>query len=436
MPNRKILLGLVNRFFEYDILDAAHSLETLDPQEAAWVIKSLPKAAVIQVFQFMEARHAARVLEELPEELIGDLAEGLPVRRTGEIFLSLRDEAREKFLARLSAATMKKVQDFITYPENSAGRIMDPHFVAFYGNLKVKDVIQRLRTLHKKAPVNYVYVVNESHQLTGVLNMRDLLLSDPDVQVEKIMLRQVFCVNASMDREEVALVAAKKRYQAIPVVDLDDRILGIIKTDELIEYTQEEATEDIQKMFGAGGDEHALSPPGFAIRKRLPWLYVNLGTAFLAAYVVSLFESVIAKISLLAVFLPVVAGQGGNAGAQTLAIVIRGLALKEILPARARVILLKEFTVALVNGVSIALVTGLIAWLWNRNIALGLVIGAAMIVNMVAAGLAGALVPLLMKAAGWDPAQSSSIILTTITDVVGFASFLGFAMIFQNLLLS
>jgi magnesium transporter len=218
-------------------------------------------------------------------------------------------------------------------------------------------------------------------------------------------------------------------------VDNENHILGTIKTEELLSYTQEEATEDIQKMFGAGGDEKVFSPIWLAIRKRLPWLYINLGTAFLAAFVIGFFENIIAQITILAVFLPIVAGQGGNAGAQTLAIVIRGLALKEVSPNMAKRVVLKEGVVGIINGIAIGTITALIAWLWNQNPFLGVIIGLAMIVNMVAAGISGAIIPLTMKYMGWDPAQSSSIFVTTVTDVVGFASFLGFAVLFQHYLL-
>ena len=435
MSEKKSILNLLNRFFEHDIQNATHGLETLEPSEAAWILKSLPHSVCIQSFNFMEPRHASKVILELPDYLIKEIVEHLPIRTAGEIFLSLPMEEKQKFLDRLSPQAQKQLQDQVIYPENSAGRIMNPDFLAFHSHIKVKEAIQRIRSLHKKAPVSYVYVVDENNKLVGVLNMRDLLLGSPDAPLESVMLKDVFEVNASMDREEVALQVSKKRFLAVPVVDNDNHILGTIKTEELLSYTQEEATEDIQKMFGAGGDEKVFSPIWFAIRKRLPWLYINLGTAFLAAFVIGLFENLIAQITMLAVFLPVVAGQGGNAGTQTLAIVIRGLALKEVSLNMTKRVILKEGLVGIINGAAIGIVTALIAWLWGQNPFLGVIIGLAMIVNMVAAGISGAVIPLTMKSLGWDPAQSSSIFLTTVTDVVGFASFLGFAVLFQQYLL-
>jgi len=233
----------------------------------------------------------------------------------------------------------------------------------------------------------------------------------------------------------VARLATQKRFLAIPVVDENQRLLGTIKLDDLVEAAQEEATEDIQKMFGAGGDEKVFSPLFFSVKNRLGWLHVNLATAFLAAFVVGLFQGIIAKIAILAVFLPIVAGQGGNAGAQSLAVVMRGLVLHEVEPTLAGKVILREGILGAINGLVIGLVTGLGALLWHGNPYLGLVIGGAMLINMVVAGVSGAAIPMLMQFLGFDPAQSSNIILTTVTDVVGFFTFLGLATLFQGFLI-
>jgi magnesium transporter len=242
-------------------------------------------------------------------------------------------------------------------------------------------------------------------------------------------------VPASMDREDAANLMRQGRFLAMPVVDAEQRLLGVLKAEHALHAVQQEAFEDLQKLVGAGGDERALSPVPTVIRKRLPWLYVNLVTAFLAAAVVSLFEDILARVTALAVLLPVVSGQGGNSGAQTLAVVIRGIALREILSGSTRRILLKEVLAALFNSVAVALVASGAVFVWSRNAGLAVVIFLAMIVNMVVASLAGATIPLVLKRLGRDPAQSSSIFLTTVTDVVGFASFLGFAVVFAPLLM-
>jgi magnesium transporter len=226
----------------------------------------------------------------------------------------------------------------------------------------------------------------------------------------------------------------RHRVTSLPVVDLDGRVLGVLRQDELLTATQSEATADVVTMVGAGKDERALSPPWFAVRKRLPWLQVNLLTAFLAASVVGLFEHTIAAFTALAVLLPVVAGQSGNTGAQALAVTMRGLALREVRTRHWLRVALKEVSVGFGNGVAVAATTSVAVYVWSRSFGLAAVIGISMVISMTMAGLSGAAIPMVLTALRQDPAQSSSIILTTITDVVGFFSFLGIATLLAGLL--
>jgi len=430
------LLPLVQRFFEADPVAAAHSLETMNEEESAMALKALPAPILAHAFRHLQAKQAAALLKEVPPDLFKQVVEELEPQQGASILISLPKNIRSPFLENLSEKAKREIQDILTYPENSAGRIMTTDFVAFRTEVKVQDAVQKVRSLaHQNAPASYTYVVDDENHLMGVITMRDLLVASSDEPLEAITNRGVFSVNCFMDREEVANELSKRNYFAVPVVDHENRLLGVIKAEQLIGDIQQEATEDIQKLFGAGGDERAFSPIGFSLRKRLPWLYVNLATAFLAASVVALFEGVIAKITILAVFLPVVAGQGGNAGIQTLAVVMRGLVMREIAPQKVWRLLGKEAVIGILNGVTIGLVTGAVAWIWHGNTFLGVVIGLAMILNLLAAGLSGAAIPLSMKAIGLDPAQSSGIILTTVTDVVGFFAFLGLAVLFQNFLI-
>jgi magnesium transporter len=227
---------------------------------------------------------------------------------------------------------------------------------------------------------------------------------------------------------------AGQQVASLPIVDVEERLIGVIHPETLVSVAQEEATADIQAMVGASREERALSKVGFAVRKRLPWLQINLATAFLAAAVVGIFEATIAQFTALAVLLPVVAGQSGNTGAQALAVTMRGLALREVRVRHWLPIASKEMSVALINGCAVALTTAASVYVWSRSSGLSLVIGLAMIISMLSAGLAGAVIPMLLTASGQDPAQSSSIILTTVTDVVGFFSFLGIATLLTSML--
>ncbi len=433
MASRTPLLPLVRKFFETDLVAAAHSLETMDENEAINVIKSLPPSLSAHVFPLLPVSYAATLLKEVSNDHLKIIIETMDPQQAAAIFIHLPQEIRETFVGYLSEKTKKQIQELLTYPLNSAGRFMSPDFVAFHTEVKVKEAIQKIRLLSRtKAPNSYVYVIDSEQHLVGILNMRDLILAPNEEKLENIMRKDVIAVNVFMDRAEVARLLSDHKYFAAPVVDNSNRLLGVVKSDRIIEAVQEEASEDILLMFGAGGDERTFSPFWFAVRKRLPWLYVNLGTAFLAAAVVGLFEDMIARITILAVYLPVVAGQGGNAGTQSLAVVMRGLVMHEIPRDKAWRCIAKETTVGLFNGIMTGGVTALLVSLVQGNAWLGLVIGLGMVVSLFAAGFSGALIPLLMKSLGFDPAQSSGIILTTITDVVGFFSFLGFAVLFQH----
>ncbi len=436
MANKTLLLPIVRKYFEEDPEKAAHSLESMGVEEAIGVLKSLPPTLSAQTVPYLQMGYAAALLNEIPPEICRNIVEKLDPPQAASLYVHFPKDSREKFLASLPEKTKRQIQEFLIYPENSAGRMMATDFLAFHTEIKVKDAVQKIRTMaRKKSPASYAYVVDSQNRLVGILNMRDLLIAPNDATLESVMRAEPFAVNAFMDREKVAEELSKRRYFACPVVDHENRLLGIVKTEQLLEDVQQEATEDIQKMFGAGGDERPFSPVKFSLRMRLPWLYINLATAFLAGSVVALFESTIAKITVLAVYLPIVAGQGGNAGAQSLAVVMRGLVMREIPAKRAWQLTLKEFWIGVVNGIAIGLATALIAWFWHKNPMLGLVVGLAMVINLSVAGFTGAAIPLTMKAVGLDPAQCSNIILTTFTDVMGFFALLGLAVLFQGYLI-
>jgi len=429
--------SLIKKFFELNPTDAAHSLEALNAEEAVSILKSVSPELASRAFNSLNARFAADLMLNLSNQSAADILARMSVTRAAEVILCIqRKEDREKLLERIEPKLSNQIRELISYPEDTAGRIMTPNFLSFHEDAKVGEAILVLRSIAQKVPFNYVYVTDAENRLKGVLNMRELLLAHEDVKLSSVMIPNVFRVEATMDREKVIQELGGRSFLSVPVVDANGHLLGIIRTDEIIASAQEEATEDIQKMFGAGGDEHVSSSISFSIKKRLLWLNINLATAFLASSVIALFQDVIAKISVLAVFLPIVASQGGNAGAQSLAVVIRGLVLREVEPRIARKVIIKEGILGLVNGIVVGIVAAVAAWLWSRNIYLGLVICFGMVINMLAAGISGAAIPIFMKALGKDPAQSSNIILTTVTDCVGFFAFLSLAVAFRKFLVS
>lgn len=428
-------LALVKRFIDVDPQQAAMALEGHSAEEAAALARSLPETAAAACLERARPAFAAKVLELLAPQPADSILERLPPDHVADIFRSFSEGPRRAALERMSPELLRAVQELFAYPEDSAGRIMRIGVLAFHKDLKVREAIARLRALGDKRPATYAYVVGPEQKLLGVLNMRDLLLAGPDAALESITRADVVSVPAFTDREELVHLAKQSKFISFPVVDAQGRLIGAVKNEDILETSEEEATEDIQMLFGGSPEERPFSPVSMKVARRLPWLYVNLATAFIAAAVVALFQDLIGRIAVLAVFLPVVAGQGGNAGIQSLSVVLRGLVMREVRPQDALRLIGVEMGVGLLNGLAVGSVTALAAWLWRGNPVLGLVVGLAMVVNMVAAGLAGAAIPVAMKRMGLDPAQSSGIFLTTVTDVVGFFSFLGLAALFQSRLL-
>lgn len=427
---------IVQSYFEQSPVQAARTLETMDEDEVVEVFKVLPPELAAKAIRELQSHYAATLLSGASADLVKELVKELEAEHAAAIFLHLPAETREGFLKHLTAKQRKDIREQLTFPEGSVGRLMTTRFISFKAATTVKSATNRIRGLAKKRiPTSYLYVIDDKKKLLGVINMRDMLVAEPTQTLGEIMLKDLFTFHAFTDREEAAVELGKRRYFAAPVIDSENRLLGIIRAEQLISDVQEGAAEDIQKMFGAGGDETAFSPIWFSLKNRLPWLHVNLITAFMAAGVVAFFEDIIAQITVLAVFLPVVAGQGGNGGAQSLAIVMRGLVMREIPRDKNVQLIMKETIVGLVAGVITGLVTAMVAWLWHGNAYLGLVVGLGMIVTMLAAGLAGSSIPLAMRRFGMDPAQCSNIILTTVTDVIGFFAFLGFAVMFKDKLM-
>jgi magnesium transporter len=278
--------------------------------------------------------------------------------------------------------------------------------------------------------VFYLYVVDERRHLVGVISLRRLLLVAPDTPLKRIMTTDLSSVRVDVNQEEVARLVASYNLLAIPVVDEENKLVGVITVDDVIDVIKDEATEDVYRLAGVTGDDRVFTKPTESLRKRLPWLFVNLVTAFLAVGVVSRFEGTIAVATALAVFMPVVAGMGGNAATQTLTVIVRGIALGELTWANTRQALFKEAAVGIVNGVSCGAIAALIAWLTYGNYTLGLILGLAMIINMFVAAVAGTLIPLALRAMKIDPALASSVFITTLTDVFGFLSFLGLGALF------
>lgn len=436
MSDHSHYIHLIKKFFEHDISSASHLFESIKEDEAAVILGALPAALVVRIIKNLQLSYAATLLDKSGDTFLRNVLPQLDPQLLTSVMMHLPKESRERMRGYLSGKIEGQILELLEYPADSVGRIMTSDFLSFNKKMTTHETIGKIRSLAKKRfPMSYTYVVDDEGRLIGVLNMRDLMLALPQQTLESIMRKEVFVLHCFLDMQKAADELAKRKYFAAPVVDNENRILGVVKAERMIRGVQENASKDIQRMFGAGGDEKVFSSIWFSLKKRLPWLHVNLATAFMAAAVVSMFEGIIAKITVLAVFLPVVAGQGGNAGAQSLAVVMRGIVMREIPKGKLFALIIKEGKLGAINGVVIGVVTAIVAWVWQSSPYLGLVIGLGMLFNLIFAGLSGAAIPLLMKKIGIDPAQSSSIILTTVTDIMGFLAFLGFAVLFQSYLI-
>jgi magnesium transporter len=426
---------LIKKFIEHDVVAGSNIIEGLSDKEASEVLEVLPPDLAARIIKNLQVTFAAILIEQAQDTFLQKVLPKLEPQFLTAILMHVSADARSRLKQYISGAIEEQIRDLLEYPVASVGRAVTTDFLSFDKSVVAKDAIGKIRSLSRKhRPASYAYVVDDQNHLLGVLNMLDLMIAQPGQTLESIMIKDVFSLHCFVDIQEAAADLARRKYFAAPVVDSENRMIGIIKAERLIKGIQDNSAQDLQRMFGAGREEKPFSSIFFSLKKRLFWLHINLITAFMAASVVALFEGIIAKLTILAVFLPVVAGQGGNAGAQSLAIVMRGLVMREIPKDKTRALILKEGGLGAINGLIIGIVTAIIAWAWYGNPYLGLVIGLGMLFNLIFAGLAGASIPLFMKRVGIDPAQSSSIILTTVTDVLGFFAFLGFAVLFQDLL--
>jgi len=416
-------------------------LKGLHPADIADRLQRLPVDEALAALRQLSKADAAAVLAELDEELRPRLIEGLSSpelagiitqldhHAAADVVSELPEERRPEVMAGLPTEEKAKVNTLLIYPPDTAGGIMSDQFIRLRTDQTVDECLALLqgRADESEGGISYLYVTDNAGRLVGIVSMRDLVFRGRQRTIGDIMNREVKQLSVDDDQEKIAQLFEHYHYLALPVLDREGRLVGIVSTQQVMGVMREEATEDMQLMVGLSGEERALTPWQKSIKGRLPWLCINLATAFLAAAVVGIFEGTIAKWTALAIFLPIVAGQGGNAGAQPLTVIIRAMALGEMTVGDGRKALIKEVILGVLNGVAIGLLVGVIGWFWKGSIVLGVVVGVAMLLNMVAAALSGVLVPYTLKALRIDPALASCIMVTTVTDVAGFFFFLGLA---------
>jgi len=425
-------------------------LQKQHPADLAQVYSELPERERHAAFNVLVEKNGKLAMETVSElgpekgaellalrsaEEIARLAQEIPSDDAAALIDHLPEELSAAVLDLIRPKPGGGVTELLEYQEKTAGRLMNPNVFALAEDLTAGESITALQNARDVEMVFYLYVVDERRHLVGVVSLRRLLLVPPDTPLKRIMTTEVISARSDTDQEEVARQVASYNLLAIPVVDAENKLAGVVTVDDVIDVIKDEATEDVFRLAGVSADDGVLSPPGVSLRRRLPWLLVNLATAFLAASVVGLFSGTVKEVVALATFMPVVAGMGGNAATQTLAVIVRGLALGELTWTNARQALFKEALVGIGNGLANGLVGAIGVWVFTRgDWALGLILMAAMIINMFVAATAGTLIPLGLRALKIDPALASSVFITTFTDVFGFLSFLGLGRIFVRFL--
>lgn len=406
--------------------DSAEVLEELEVAQQREVLEELEVEDAAEVLAYLDVADAAEVVARLPAGELADILDEMEPDDAADILAELPDAQARATLADMEEHA--EVEQLLGYGEESAGGLMTSHVVALRAGATVAQALALLRSLQLDEEIAYyLFVTDDGGRLVGVVSLRQLVTAELATPVAQIMRPDVISVAADVDQEEAARTLARYGLLVLPTVDAEGRLVGVITADDVIDVLQEEATEDIYRLGGLSPEETVDQSVLTTSRQRLTWLAVNVPTALLAGMVVSFFEGTVQQVAALAAVMPIVAGMGGNAGIQTLTLIVRSIALGEISLRDSWRALGRELVVGLINGVCFGLLIGAVAAVWKGLPILGLIAAVAMLVNMLAAAVAGTMVPLVLRRAGADPALASGVLVTALTDVAGYTAFLGLA---------
>jgi magnesium transporter len=420
------------------------SLDSQHPADMADELEKLPLEEQLEYIQEMEVEDASEsitemerhernlLVSELSPEFAAEILEAMSPDDAADILEDLDDDVRSRIFHNLEKEDAAEISDLLQFDPDSAGGVMNTEILALDQSMNARQAIALVRDRVEESEIPYyAYIVDEHRHLMGVLSLRDLFLSPGRMLLKDLLHEQnLIYVPFDTDKEEVARLISRYNFLALPVVDHEQRLLGTVTVDDVIDIIQAEASEDMQSMVGAGADETVDSPWTYSLKKRLPWLILNVLNSAVSASVVHLFEGTIAQMAFLAVLMPIVANQAGNTGQQSLAVMIRQLAMERFDRKKSWRAVIREAKIGFVNGCIVGglVFLGLLAW--TRNLPLASVMALALWADMLIGAVAGASIPLVLKELGRDPAQASSIFLTTLTDSIGFFTFLGLAAVF------
>lgn len=412
-------------------VEVAHLLEKTTPRERQILWNLLNQELEGEVLQYLGDDAQTEILSRMEASEVLAITESLETDDMADILQQLPERVMKELLQIMDQQNRERVEEVLAYPEDTAGGLMNTDTVTIRPDINVETVLRYLRR-HKHIPemTDTLFVVSRKDSYIGVLPLTRLLTADPGVLVREIMQTDVEPIPADMPDESVARLFEQLDLISAPVVNEEGRLLGRITIDDVVDVIREDADHSLMSMAGLDDDEDTFAPIMKTTRRRAVWLGINLITAFAASAVIGLFEATIDKVVALAVLMPIVASMGGIAGSQTLTLVIRGQALGHIERSNIGWLFNRELVVGLLNGMLWALVVAVVAVLWFQDMTVGIVIAMALVINLIAGAMAGTLLPTILKSMGIDPALAGGVLLTTITDVVGFFAFLGLATLF------
>lgn len=407
---------------QYHTSEIAILFEKLQPEERERIINVLPAEEASEVISEMdEEHHPAELLANLTSEKRSEIVEELDYDDATDLLSQMDESDQQDILREIDQEDATNIRALLGYDEDTAGGLMNTDLIKVNGKLNKSEALEEIIKQSEEMEEFYtLYAVNDADVLLGILSIKDIIKARPLVRVEELVKKDFVYVKADLDQEEVAKLISQYNLTSIPVVNDDMRLLGRITVDDIIDVMEEESTEDILKISGVSEDEELSGGWRNAVKSRLPWLIINLGTAFLAASIIRHFKDVEEKLPVVAAYIVIIAGMGGNAATQALAVTVRRISLSDLTDRQAYFTVLKEFLVGMTNGATNGVIVAAVALWYDANPMLGLVMFLAMTGNVIVAGLTGATIPLILKRVGVDPAVASSIIITTFTDCIGF----------------
>lgn len=427
--------AIIDLFSDLHPADIADLIDNLEEQEKIHLFSLLDVEKASDVITELSGLSREQILEEISDEKLTEIIDEMDSDDAADVIAELPEDQARTILAGIEPKESQELKNLLKYEEDTAGGIMQSELVSVLSDASINDALKAIIQASDEIEHVYnVFIVDRDGALIGTVPLQKLITARRNSSVAESIDKTIPSVQTDIDQEEVARMFEKYDLVSLPVVDIRNRLLGRITVDDIVDVMEEESSEDIYRIAGLGEDDTVFNEPMESVKRRLPWLYLNLLTALVSALVIGCFENTIQMVIALAVFMPVVAAIGGNAGSQTLTLIVRGLALGEVTFDNARKALYKQVVVGVVNGLAVGIVIGIIAFLWKGMPVLGVVLGLAMIINIFVGTLIGTLIPLSLKWAKADPALGSHIFVTAFTDAFGFLSFLGLATIFLKLL--